>query len=133
MSALKPFRAASCGCQSDQKKQKRKINLSCASLEEYPSLHRELDIFTERLASKWRRDDAADGRRSLLDPKERNRIALSRKCLFRSGDSNRENKCEVSAEKICETNSGGHTSAAPPSSGSHASRTKADAATSSPL
>src|ERR1700674_1072933 len=47
-----------------------------------------------------------------------------RKRLFRSRDSNRETNARSWAEKTCETNSGGHTSAASPWSESHSSGTE---------
>jgi hypothetical protein len=47
-----------------------------------------------------------------------------RKCLFRSGDSNRVTNTRSWTEKICETNSSGHTSTASAWSDVHSSRTE---------
>jgi hypothetical protein len=84
-------------CQSEQKKQDGANQPELRVLEEYPSLHRELDIFTEAARLQMATHDAADGRRSLLDPKERNRIALSEEVPFQIGRFQPRNKCEVSA------------------------------------
>src|SRR5437879_11670219 len=47
-----------------------------------------------------------------------------RKCPFKSGDSNRKMNARSCPEKICATNSGGHTSAAASWSGDQVSRTE---------
>jgi hypothetical protein len=84
-------------CQSDQKKQDSANQPELRVLEEYPGLHREFDIFTEAARLQMATHDSADGRRSLLDPKERHGTSLSEEVTSQFGRFQSRDECEVSA------------------------------------
>ena len=125
LSARKAIPCRLCGPASPIKRDRTpQINLSCAYWRNILASIANSISSLRRLASKWRR--MIRWMAAVVCCTQRSATALRsrRKCLFRSGDSNPEMNARSWPEKICETNSGGHTSTASPWSGSHPSRTE---------
>ena len=123
LSARKAIPCRLCGPASPIKRDRTpQINLSCAYWRNILASIANSISSLRRLASKWRRMTRRMAVVVCWTQRSATALRSRRKCLFSSGHSNREMNARSWPEKICETNSGGHTSTASPWSGSHPSR-----------